>query len=156
MSESYGLIVVQATHEILSAFNIHRDKGLEKLVAFSGADPAINDDCDVFFDELEIQDDAGCFVFENDYWLTTSKCLASTGKNIGLYLRIWDEYGGQYFLAQNRLGERYSFFAGGLEADFEDQSGDLVTEDKLKPWLAVIPENVKKKFPKLVDVGIPT
>lgn len=152
MPEKNGIVVIQAPEHIFRSFEKDRDEGLAKLVAFANADPGINDDCDVFFLCLEINGDSACFEFENDYWLHTAKRLTSTGKNIGLYLRSLDEYGGQFFLAQNPEGHSFSFFAGGPDDDFEDEDGDIVTEDNLETWLAVIPASVKKDFPQLIDV----
>jgi hypothetical protein len=154
MAETCGRVVVQATPEILQAFTIHRDKGLEKLVAYSGADGAINDECDVFFAELDIKGDSGCFEFEGMYWSQTAERLAATGQNIGLYLRSMDEYGSQFFLAQNPNGERFSFFAGGPDDDFEVEGGDVVTKENLEKWLAVIPESIKQAFPQLLEVSV--
>ena len=152
MAETYGRVVVQATPEILLAFTDHRDKGLEQLVAYSGADSAINDQCDVFFEKLDIEGDCGCFEFDNLYWSQTVERLAATGKNIGLYLHSWSEYGSQFFLAQNPQGESFSFFAGGPEDDFEIEEGDVVTDENLQRWLAVIPEKIRMAFPQLVEV----
>lgn len=153
MAETYGRVVVQATPEILQAFTIHRDKGLEQLVEFSGADCAINDECDVFFETLEIKGDSGCFEFENMYWSQTVERLAATGHNIGLYLHSWSEYGSHFFLAQNPEGENFSFVAGGPDDDFQVEGGDVVTDAKLQQWLAVIPESIKEAFPQLLAVA---
>lgn len=154
MAETYGRVVVQATPEILHAFTLHRDKGLEQLVAYSGADNAINDDCDVFFEELKIKGDCGCFEFDGLYWSKTVERLAVTGKNIGLYLHSWSEYGSQFFLAQSPNGECFSFYAGGPDDDFEVEGGDVVTEENLEKWLSVIPESIKQAFPQLIDVSV--
>jgi len=152
MAEIYGRVVVQATPEILHAFTIHRDKGLEQLVEYSGADSAINDECDVFFEALEIKGDSGCFEFNDLYWSQTVERLAAIGQNVGLYLHSWSEYGSHFFLAQNPDGESFSFFAGGPEDDMEVEDGDVVTDENLQQWLAVIPESIKKSFPQLIEV----
>ena len=110
MTETYGRVVVQATPEILQAFTVHRDTGLEQLVEYSGADSSINDDCDVFYSALEIKDDCGCFEFEDLYWSKTVERLSATGENIGLFLHSWSEYGSHFFLAQNPAGMFFSFF----------------------------------------------
>jgi hypothetical protein len=154
MSESSGIVAIQAPEHIFKSFERDRDEGLAELVALAKADPAINDDCDVFFLSLEIKGNSACFEFENEYWLHTAKRLTSTGKNIGLYLRSLDEYGGQFFLAQNPEGDRFSFFAGGTDDDFEGEGGDVVTEESLAQWLAVIPESIKHAFPQLLDVSV--
>ncbi len=153
MAETYGRVVVQATPEILQAFTVHRDKGLEQLVAYSGADGTINDECDVFFTDLEINGDSGCFEFDNLYWSQTVERLAETGQNVGLYLHSWSEYGSQFFLAKNPQGESFSFFAGGPDDDSEIEGGDVVTDENLQQWFAVIPEAIKKAFPQLVAVS---
>ena len=152
MPESSGIVAIQATENIFKSFDRERDEGLAELVALAKADSAINDECDVFFLSLEIKGDSACFEFENDYWQHTAKRLTSTGKNIGLYLRSLDEYGGQFFLAQNPDGDSFSFFAGGADDDFEDEGGDVVTEENLEKWLAVIPESIKKAFPQLLEI----
>ena len=97
MSETGGIVVIQAPAQVFQSFERDRDDGLEELVAFAKADPAINDDCDVFFLSLEVKGDSACFEFENEYWLDTARRLTSTGQNIGLYLRSLDEYGGRFF-----------------------------------------------------------
>lgn len=153
MPESSGIVAIQAPEHIFKSFERDRDEGLAELVEFAKADPAINDDCDVFFLSLEIKGDSACFEFENDYWLYTAKRLTSTGKNIGLYLRSLDEYGGQFFLGQNPNGESFSFFAGGPDDDLEVEGGDVVTEENLQKWLSVIPESIKQAFPQLIDVS---
>lgn len=153
MAETYGRVVVQATSEILNAFAVHRDKGLGMLVAYSGADSSINDECDVFYKDLEIDGDSGCFEFEGLYWTQTVERLSESGKNIGLYLHAWSEYGSHFFLAQTPAGKRYSFFAGGPDDDFYVEGGDVITDDKLMNWLSLIPESIKAKFPSLVEVS---
>ena len=152
MSESGGIVAIQAPETIFKSFQRDRDEGLAELVAFAKADPAINDDCDVFFLSIEIKDDSALLEFEDDYWLHTAKRLVSTGNNIGLYLRSLDEYGGQFFVAQNPEGDSFSFFAGGPDDDFEDEGGDVVTEENLQRWLSVIPDSIKQAFPQLLDV----
>jgi len=152
MPESSGTVVVQAPEHVLKSFERDRNDGLAELVEVAKADSAINDDCDVFFETLEIKGDSACFEFANDYWLQTTKRLASTGKNIGLYLHSLDEYGAQFFLAQNPQGENFSFFAGGPDDDFEVEGGDVVTEDNLQKWLSMIPESIKKAFPQLLEI----
>ncbi|MCL1039013.1 hypothetical protein L2750_17930 [Shewanella submarina] len=147
--ETFGYIAVQATEAVLQAFLDHRDKGLAKLVEFSGADSGINDDCDVFFEELKIKGDLGCFYVESDYFPQTVKRLVKTSKNIGLYMHVWDEYGGQLFLAHTPGGNNFSFFSGGPEADFECEEGDLVKDDDVERWKALIPESVKSAFPEM-------
>lgn len=150
MPESSGIVVIQAAEHIFKAFVKDRNQGLEELVEFAKADSAINDDCDVFFETLTIKGDSACFVFEDDYWVETVKRLISSGNNIGLYLHSWDEYGAQLFLAKNPQGDSYTFFAGGPEDDFEIEGGDVVTDDSMKQWLAVIPESIKIAFPQLI------
>ncbi len=112
----------------------------------------INDDCDVFFEELDIKGDSGCFEFNDLYFSQTVERLAETGENIGLYLHSWSEYGSHYFLAKNPEGKQFSFFSGGPEDDFEVEGGDIITEEKLQQWLNVIPDQIKKDFPRLVNV----
>jgi hypothetical protein len=153
MSESGGIVVIQAAEHVFQSFDRDRDEGLADLVEFAEADSSINDDCDVFFETLNIKGNSACFEFENDYWLQTTKRLAATGKNIGLYLRSLDEYGAQFFLAKNPEGESFFFFAGGPDDDFDIEGGDVVTEDNFDRWLAVIPESIKKAFPQLVEVS---
>ncbi|MEC8821273.1 MAG: hypothetical protein VYA08_10295 [Pseudomonadota bacterium] len=153
MSETGGIVVIQAPAQVFQSFERDHDDGLEELVAFAKADPAINDDCDVFFLSLEVKGDSACFEFENEYWLDTARRLTSTGKNIGLYLRSLDEYGGRFFLAQNPEGDSFSFFAGGPDDDLEVEGGDVVTEEGLERWLAVIPGSIKQAFPELSDVS---
>ena len=150
MPECGGTVVIQATTEIFNAFKQDRDEGLEAFVAFTGADESINDDCDVFFQSLDVKGDNGCFEFENDYWLQTANRLASTAKNIGIYLVAGDEYGAKFYLAQNPQGQRFSFYAGGPEDDFENEAGDMVTDENLQQWLAVVPESIQKDFPQLM------
>jgi len=145
--------VVQATPEILRAFSAHHDKGLEQLVEYSGADSAINDECDVFFEELITKGDCGCFEFDGLYWSKTVERLAATGRNIGLYLHSWSEYGSQFFLAKNPSGEFFSFFAGGPDDDFELEGGDVVSDENVEKWLAVIPVSIKKAFPQLLEIS---
>ena len=153
MAECGGTLVIQATAQVLKAFEQDRDEGLAELVELAQADSAINDECDVFFLSLVVKGDSGCFEFENDYWLHTVKRLAATGKNIGLYLSFGDEYGAKFFLAQNPQGDNFSFFAGGSEDDFEDEEGDIVTPENLAQWLAIIPEPIKAAFPELIEVS---
>lgn len=150
MPESSGMLVIQAPEQVFKSFDGDRDQGLEELVEFAKADSAINDDCDVFFETLEIKGNSACFEFDNDYWLQTTKRLASTGKNIGLYLHSWDEYGSHFFLSKNPQGKSFSFFAGGPEDDFEIEGGDVVTDENIQQWLAVIPESIKSTFPQLL------
>lgn len=153
MAESSGRVVIQATEDVFQAFTDDRSLGLEKLVQFANADTSINDECDVFYETLEIKGDVAHFEFNDGYWVETAKRLVATGKNLGLYLHAWDEYGAQYFLAQNPDGEYFSYFAGGPEDDFEVEGGDVVTEEKLQKWMAMIPESIRKKFPELLDIN---
>lgn len=153
MPEISGIVVIQAAEQVFKSFEKDRNQGLAELVELAKADPTINDDCDVFFETLDIKGDSACFEFVNDYWLQTAKRLTSTGRHIGLYLHSLDEYGGQFFLAQSPEGKRFSFFAGGPDDDFEIEGGDVVTEENLQQWLEVIPESIKKAFPKLLDVS---
>jgi len=150
MAETYGRVVVQATPAVITAFTQHRDEGLEKLVEYSSADSSINDDCDVFFEELQIKGDSGCFEFVDMYWSQTVKRLGATGKGIGLYLHAWSEYGSHYFYAKNPQGQHFSFFAGGPDDDADIEGGDVVTDANLQAWLAIIPEEIKASFPQLV------
>ncbi|MCE2572814.1 hypothetical protein [Motilimonas eburnea] len=150
MTDVYGCVVVQASAEVVASFNQHRDTGLEQLVAFAGAEQSINDDCDVFFDQLEIKGDSGLFHFSRPYWVATVKRLAKTATGIGLYLRARDEYGGEYYFAQNPQGERVAFFAGGPEADFDSEEGDMVDDSQMQQWLAVIPDTIQADFPFLI------
>lgn len=150
MSESSGRVVIQGTAEIFQTFSADRNQGLEKLVQFANADASINDECDVFYEAMEIKRDVAHFEFNDGYWVETAKRLVATGKNLGLYLHAWDEYGAQFFLAQNSDGEHFSFYAGGPEDDFEVKGGDVVTEENLQQWVAIIPEAVRNAFPELI------
>ena len=150
MAELYGCVVIEAPPSVLNEFLEHRNQGLEALVEYSKADPLINDDCDVFFETIDIRDNAVCFEFVDDYWSETAQKLAKTGTSIGIYLHSRDEYGAQFFLSKNRAGKMYSFFSGGPEDDFEIEGGDVVKNEDFKEWLGLIPESIQKKFPGLI------
>lgn len=154
MAECSGFVVIQAKNSVFQSFVQDRDKGLEELVSLTGADPEINEDCDVFYEKVEIKGDIASFEFVNEYWIDTAKRLVATATNIGLYLRAGDEYGAQFFLAHNPAGDNFSFLAGGPEDDFEIEGGDIVTPENLQQWKALIPQEVKDNFPQLVDVPL--
>lgn len=154
MAECSGIVVIQAKNSVFQAFIADRDEGLEELVSLTGADPEINDDCDVFYQEIELKGDIASFEFVNEYWIETAKRLVATAKEIGLYLRAGDEYGAQFFLARNPAGDNFSFLAGGPEDDFEIEGGDIVTPENLQRWTEIIPQDVKDSFPQLLAVPV--
>ena len=43
-----------------------------------------------------------------------------------------------------------SVFAGGPDDDFEIEGGDVVTDDNIQQWLAVIPESIKTAYSQLI------
>ncbi len=161
MAEEWGNVIFKVDGETLQRFKKSTqsstfDLALELVKAAEVETSELKSD-NYQVDEFEFDEEYGFFDFNGSDWREVAEAIVAKGHGIELYSRIYDEYGTAYFYLLNADGEisQYSYEKNDqlYEIDeYEVESYDSEVMQSIDQWISMVPDNVKSKFPNIIDV----